>query len=392
MKTLVILGSSGSIGENVLRVVAGLPGALRVAGLAVGRDYRRALAQAREYGVRHVAVADVASARACRREAPDEIRVYEGPEGLIDLAALEEADTVVCAVVGTAGLRPVMAAIDAGKDVALATKEVLVAAGHLVTEAAARSGSRLLPIDSEHSAIAQCLAGGAANGRDDRARVRRLLLTASGGPFANRPDVDFDRVSVEEALNHPRWDMGRKISIDSATLMNKGLEVIEGHWLFGVPLERIDVVIHPESIVHSMVEFVDGAVLAQMSVPDMRFAIQYALLGPERFDVGLPAMDLTEVGALHFRHPHKDRFPCLALARRAGAAGGSLPAVMNAANEVAVEKFLEKRLPFSGIWDVVSQTMDRHEVIDRPDLPEVLNTDAWARQTALSLCADVRKS
>jgi 1-deoxy-D-xylulose-5-phosphate reductoisomerase len=384
VKHVVILGSTGSIGRSALRVVESCPGRLQVCGLAVQGDADGVLEQAVRYGVRDVAVADPVQAARAAAAAPEGVRVHAGPEGVTALAALAEADVVLCAVVGTAGLRPVLTALEAGKDVALATKEVLVAAGALVTEAARASGGRLLPVDSEHSAIFQCL-GPASAGLYRTEGVRRLILTASGGPFAGRPELDLSRVTLAEALAHPRWSMGPKISIDSATLMNKGLEVIEGHWLFGVPMDRIEVVIHPESIVHSMVEFADGSVLAQMSPPDMRYAIQYALLFPERVDSGLPSLDLVAMGGLSFRKPDEARFPCLGLARRAAAGGGTLPAVLNAANEVAVEKFLEKRIPFDGVWRVVERVMDRHSPVGAPDLEQILAADAWARREAAAV-------
>jgi 1-deoxy-D-xylulose-5-phosphate reductoisomerase len=381
VKRVVILGSTGSIGRSALRVAAALPDRLRITGLAVHTDYAGAFEQAGHCGARDIAVADPACAARAAAAAPAGVRVHSGPAGVAALAALEEADVVLCAVVGMAGLFPVLRALACGKDVALATKEVLVAAGALVTDAARAAGGRLLPVDSEHSAIFQCL-GAAAAGVYTHDGIRRLILTASGGPFAARPAVDFSTVTVAQALAHPRWDMGRKISIDSATLMNKGFEVIEGHWLFGVPLDRIDVVIHPESIVHSLVEFADGSVLAQMSPPDMRYAIQYALLFPDRIESGLPALDLVQIGRLTFRAPEPARFPCLDLARRAAAAGGTLPAVLNAANEVAVEKFLDKTIRFSGVWELVARVMDRHTLIGGPDLGQILAADAWARREA----------
>ena len=375
-KNIVILGSSGSIGENALRVVEALPGRFGVVGLAVRRNYRRVLEQARRFNVRAVAVEDPAAAEACRRRAPRGVRVYAGPEGLEKLAGLARADVVVCAVVGTAGLRPVMAAIEAGTDVALATKEVLVSAGDMVMRACARRGVRMLPVDSEHSAVFQCLEG------RDPAGVRRILLTASGGPFGSRPRVNFDRVTLQEVLAHPRWVMGRKVTVDSATMMNKGLEVMEAHWLFGVPLRQIEVVVHPESIVHSLVEFRDGSMLAQLSLPDMRFAIQYALTCPGRLESGLPAMNLARLGALHFAAPDERRFPCLRLAREAAEAGGTLPAVLYAANEVAVQRFLRGELRFSGIWHTVEAVMSRHRAVRRPDLSDVIEADRWARSEA----------
>ena len=380
-KRVAILGSTGSIGCSALRVVEALPGRLQVCGLAVRGDVEGVLAQAARFGVSDVALFDEAAAARAAAAAPAGVRVHAGEDGVSGLAAATGADAVLCAVVGMAGLRPVLAALSDGRDVALATKEVLVAAGELVTAASRASGGRLLPVDSEHSAIFQCL-GPASAGLYRTDGVRRLVLTASGGPFAAQPDRDLSGVTREEALAHPRWSMGPKITIDSATLMNKGLEVIEGHWLFGVPLDRIDVVIHPESIVHSLVEFADGSVLAQMSPPDMRYAIQYALLFPERIDSGLPSLDLVSAGALTFRPPDAGRFPCLGLARRAASVGGTLPAVLNAANEVAVEKFLDQRIPFGGIWRLVERVMERHSPINAPDLEQILAADAWARREA----------
>jgi 1-deoxy-D-xylulose-5-phosphate reductoisomerase len=304
------------------------------------------------------------------------VTVHAGEDGLAEISALDTADVVLCAVVGIAGLRPVMAAIRRGADVALATKEVLVAAGGMVTRACRRRGVRLLPVDSEHSAIFQCLQG------EPPEHVRRIVLTASGGPFAFRTDVDFDRVGIEEVLNHPSWRMGRKVTVDSATMMNKGLEIAEAHWFFGTPVRDIDVVVHPESVVHSMVEFVDGGVRAQLSVPDMRFAIQYALTYPERSAGGLPRLDLAELGALHFHRPDTGRFPALSLARTAAERGGTMPAVLNAANEVAVGRFLDQEIAFSGIWRVVERVMAKHDVIDDPGLDDILEADAWARQAA----------
>ena len=375
-KRLVILGCSGSIGENALRVAEALPDAMEIAGLAVKTNWRRALTSAVRLGVREIAVEDSAAAKECAAAAPAGVRIHSGPEGLVDLATLDGVDLVLCAVVGMAGFRPVLAAASRGISVALATKEVLVGGGAIVTETCRRTGAKLLPVDSEHSAIFQCLAG------SDAADVRKLILTASGGPFAFRPEVDFDKVTREEALNHPRWQMGRKVTIDSATLMNKGLELIEARWLFDVPLERMDVVLHPESLVHSLVEFVDGSLLAQMGPADMRFAIQYALTWPRRLDGGLKPLDLGKLGALHFREPDPARFPCLDLAREAGRQGGTLPAVMNAANEVAVNLFLDNRIRFSAIWRLIGTVMERHTNNPAPALDDILEADAWARREA----------
>jgi 1-deoxy-D-xylulose-5-phosphate reductoisomerase len=384
MKRLILLGSTGSIGDSTLKVVRALPDCFQVVGLAAGSDWKKLIQQAAEFGVRDVAVADGDSAAECGRHAPAGMNLRAGAGGIEALVRETEADCVVCAVVGLAGLRPVLAALQRGLDVALATKEVLVAAGPIVMDLSRRTGGRLLPVDSEHNAVFQCLAGaGIPPGAKADAQVRRIVLTASGGPFSSRREIDFDRVTVKEALAHPRWNMGRKVTIDSATLMNKGLEIMEAHWLFGVPLAKIEVLIHPESIVHSMVEFVDGSLLAQLSPPDMRFAIQYALTWPERRDGGLPSLDFTKIRLLHFEEPDMTRFPCLRLAREAATTGGSLPCVLNAANEVAVDQFLEGRIPFSGIARTVEQVMDAHEVIRAPDLEGLVAADAWARGQAL---------
>jgi 1-deoxy-D-xylulose-5-phosphate reductoisomerase len=372
LRKIVILGSTGSIGQSTLRVCAALPEHFEVIGLAAASRIEPLIDQARAHGVKTIAVADVLAARQAAEKAPD-LTVWSGPEGIERMAAGEGIDTVVCALVGMAGLRPVLAALERGTDVALATKEVLVAAGGRVTGLARRTGAHLLPVDSEHSAIFQCLQG------QPMERVRRLVLTASGGPFAARADIDFEKVTVAEALNHPRWNMGKKVTVDSATLMNKGLEIMEAHWLFDIPLDRIEVLIHPESIVHSLVEFIDGSMLAQMSPPDMRYAIQYALTWPDRFDGGLPTLDLAKVGPLHFSAPDPARFPGLILARSAAATGGTLPAVLNAANEEAVALFLAGRIPFAGIWRTVATVMDRHHSLPDPELDAILEADRWAR-------------
>ena len=396
MKSLVILGSTGSIGENALKVAGALPGTIRVVGLSTRTKITRVLDQAIQFGVGVIAVGDLAAAREAETLArPHGIAVWPGPEGVAALAALAEADTVLCAVVGLSGLQPVLAALDAGHDVALATKEVLVSAGELVMRRRAAAKVKLLPVDSEHSAMFQCLqmpSCQAACVRDDDAgdgraedRVSRLLLTASGGPFALRPEVDFERVTPAEALAHPRWVMGRKVTIDSATMMNKGLELLEAHWLFNLPVRKIGVVVHPESIVHSMVTFVDGSTLAQLSVPDMRFPIQYALTWPERCAVQMPQLDLPRQGSLTFFEPDEARFHCLRLIREAAEAGGTLPAVVNAVDEVAVEAFLTGVIPFAGIWRTVERVMDAHTVRPCSDFGTVSEADAWARGQAYAL-------
>lgn len=398
MRSLIILGSTGSIGESALRVVAALPDRLRVTGLATRTNVARVLEQAAQFQVRQVAVGDPAAAAEARRLAPPGVRVLAGEAGVVELAGTAaDADVVLCALVGLSGLRPVLAAIEAGHDVALATKEVLVAAGELVMAARARHNVRIMPVDSEHSAMFQCLQspvytpfcvrpGDAPAAQAAETRVRQLLLTASGGPFASRPGVDLDKVTIQEALNHPRWAMGRKVTIDSATMMNKGLEIMEARWLFNVPLERVDVVVHPESVVHSLVSFVDGAWLAQLSPPDMRFAIQYALTWPDRAAVEMPPLELSRLARLHFTAPDERRFPCLRLARQAAAAGGTCPTVLNAANEIAVEAFLAGRISFSGIWQTVEQVLSRHERMQIGGLDDILAVDQWARTAAAQCC------
>jgi len=377
MKGLSILGSTGSVGTNVLRVVDAFPGRFRVVGLSAGTNVERLAEQVGRYRPLVVSVATPAARDDLRRMADlGQTRVLVGEEGGVAVATHPEAALVVAAAVGAVGLVPTYEALLAGKDVALANKETLVMAGELMVEAARARGGRLLPIDSEHCAVHQCL-----DGRRPQ-DVRRLVLTASGGPFRKRPRETFDRVTAAEALNHPTWSMGRKISIDSATLMNKGLEVIEARWLFGVPAEKVEVLVHPQSVVHSMVEFVDGTVLAQLGVTDMRLPIQYALSHPERWEAAIPGMDFTRGLCLEFEVPDHDRFPCLGLGYRALRAGGTLPAVLNAANEEAVAAFLDERIPFPAIPESIAAVMDEHRAQPVRALPDVLAADAWARGEA----------
>lgn len=384
MKNIVILGSTGSIGENALRVIKQLDGKFHVTCLAVHSNYTRALEQAAEFRSEYIAVADEKAAAECSKHAPRNIKVLSGTEGLEHAAALNEADLTLVAVVGLAGLKPALAALRAGKDIALATKETLVAAGKLVMELAEQKKCRILPVDSEHSAVFQCLE------QKQPQDVERIILTASGGPFARKPGTELEKITVGQALDHPRWNMGKKVSIDSATMMNKGLEIMEAHWLFNMPLEKIDVLIHPESIVHSMVEFVDGSMLAQMSPSDMRFAIQYALTWPERVPGGLPKLDLAKLGSLNFEHPDTQRFPCLGLARAAADTGGTMPAVLNAANEQAVDQFLKSVIPFPGIWRLVQQVMEAHKTNGNPCLEDIMEADTWARSVVLQLISERR--
>jgi 1-deoxy-D-xylulose-5-phosphate reductoisomerase len=376
-RRVVILGSTGSIGESALKVARDIPGRMEVVGLAAGRNTVRLVEQSREFRPKAVSISDPSAIRNLQSETG--CRVVAGDDGLCELATMAEADLVLIAIVGTAGLRPALAAIEAGKDLAVASKEILVMAGEAVMTAARRKGVRVLPVDSEHNAIFQCLEGRKPE------EVRRIILTASGGPFRTLPAADLEKVTVERALKHPTWNMGAKITIDSATLFNKGLEMIEARWLFDVEMARVDVVVHPQSIVHSMVEFVDNSVLAQLSATDMCFPIQYAVTWPERVPNRLPPLDFSQLAKLEFEAPRRDAFPALDLARRAGTEGGTLPAVMNAANEIAVAAFLERRCPFPAIWRTVGQVMEAHENRSRATLEEIIAADAWARTTAVSL-------
>ena len=379
MKRIAILGSTGSIGRSALAVVDAHPSRLQVAALAAGDNAALLAEQINQYKPRVAAIATAAGLDRLRSalSSAAATRVLSGAEGLLEVASHPEVDVVICASAGTAGLEAVLAAIEAGKTIALANKEVLVMAGALVTEAAQRNCVSILPVDSEHNAIHQCL-----HGRNPD-EIRRLILTASGGPFRELPEADLERVRPEAALRHPTWQMGRKITIDSATLMNKGLEVIEAHWLFGVDADRIDVLIHPQSIVHSMVELNDGSVIAQLGITDMRLPIQYACSYPERWETPLPTLNLAKAGRLEFHEPAHDRFPCLALAYRALRAGGTLPVVLNAANEVAVEAFLDGKLGFTAIPRVIEKTMNTHEIERVSTIDTVRRVDRWARQQAL---------
>jgi 1-deoxy-D-xylulose-5-phosphate reductoisomerase len=379
MKRLAILGSTGSIGEQTLDVVAAHPERFRVVALAAGRRVERLVEQARRFGVERVSVADEASVPAVREALGPDVAVGCGDAGLVDVATAP-ADLVVAGLVGAVGLSPVLAAIRVGRAIALANKEVMVMAGALVRREARARGVEVVPIDSEHSAIFQCLAGS----RPDE--IARLILTCSGGPFRTATADRIARATVEEALAHPNWSMGDKITIDSATLMNKGLEVIEARWLFDVPADRVDVVVHPQSIVHSLVEFRDRSVLAQLGLPDMRVPIAVALAHPERIELDLPRLDLAEVARLDFEPPDRARFPCLDLAYRAVAGSEAAPAVLNAANEIAVGAFLERRIAFPEIAELVASVLDLHlkdhrgERLD--DLAKVVAADGWARAAA----------
>jgi 1-deoxy-D-xylulose-5-phosphate reductoisomerase len=377
MKNVVLLGSTGSIGTSTIKVADDLPDQIRLLGLAAGNNVELLLDQTRKHKPEAISICDPAKAKELQDALDTSTRVFCGNEGLIKLATLPDADIVLIAIVGTAGLKPALAAIRAGKDIAVASKEILVMAGEIVMSEARKYGVRVLAVDSEHSAIFQCLDGKPSNS------VRKLWLTASGGPFRKTPKEDFASITVEQALKHPSWVMGRKITIDSATLFNKALEMIEARWLFDIEMGRVDVVVHPQSVVHSMVEFVDGSMLAQLSTPDMCLPIQYALTYPERAASDRVQTSLAKLGSLNFEEPDVERFPALQLARRAGEIGGTLPAVLNAANEVAVEAFVNRKLNFPQITDTVRRTMDAHKVVPHPTLEQILEADAWARKEAV---------
>jgi 1-deoxy-D-xylulose-5-phosphate reductoisomerase len=376
MKNVVLLGSTGSIGTSTVKVAEDLPDRIRLLGLAAGNNAELLLKQARKHRPKAISINNPEKARDLGKFFGAATQVYSGDEGLIKLATLPTADIVLIAIVGTAGLKPALAAIRAGKDIAIASKEILVMAGEIVMSEARKHGVRVLAVDSEHSAIFQCLDGKPSNS------VRKLWLTASGGPFRNTPKEEFPNITVERALKHPSWVMGKKITIDSATLFNKGLEMIEARWLFDIGMERVGVLVHPQSIVHSLVEFVDGALLAQLSTPDMCLPIQYALTYPDRAPSERVQTNFAKLGNLTFEEPDAERFPALKLARRAGEVGGTLPSVLNAANEVAVAAFLNRKINFPQITEIVRRTMEAHTVVLHPTLEQILEADAWARREA----------
>lgn len=375
-KKVAVLGSTGSIGTQTLDVISREPEAYEVVSLAAGTRYELLLEQAQRFKPKLVSIGTKELADRIRHELPSGTRLLWGEEGLIEAAGAVGADYVVCALMGSVGLRSTLAAIDAGAAIGLANKETLVTAGHIVMKRAAERGVPVLPIDSEHSAIFQCLNG------ERRGDIRRLVVTASGGSFRGRTREELRDVTVEDALKHPNWSMGAKITIDSATMANKGLEVMEAHWLFGLPYDRIDVVLHPESIVHSMVEFVDTSVMAQLGNPDMRVPIQYALTYPGRRPSPASPLDLLQAGALHFKPMDFARYPCLAMAYEAGRAGGTAPTVFNAANEIAVARFLSRDIPFLAIEQIIEAALTAHEPQAEPDLAAIAAADAAARAAA----------
>jgi len=383
LKKISILGSTGSIGTSTLSVVERFPERFSVVAIAGGNNSELLESQIRKFKPAMAAIAGEKAAGELRKRCKDlPVRILSGVEGMIQVATAENADITVSSIVGTAGLVPTMAAIQAGKDIALANKEVLVTAGELVMAECRSRNVKLFPVDSEHSAIFQCLHSG------ERGDVRRLILTASGGPFRNHTKKDLAKVTLAQALKHPNWNMGRKITIDSATLMNKGLEVIEAHWLFGMGPEQINVLVHPQSIVHSLVEYQDGSVVAQLGMPDMKGPIAYALSYPDRLPDVSPGLDLASIATLTFQEPDRDLFPCLGFAYDALRAGGSMPAVLSAANEVAVKYFLEEKIGFMDIPRVLRATMDAHTPIVLKSVDEALKADLWARHEAERVIAD----
>ncbi|MFL6501754.1 MAG: 1-deoxy-D-xylulose-5-phosphate reductoisomerase [Candidatus Udaeobacter sp.] len=386
-KRVVVLGATGSIGESALKVARDIPERMEIVGLAAKSNVQKLAAAANEVRPESLCLVDETQIDVLGRALKYEPKIYSGESGLLEIACLTNADMVLVAIVGTGGLRPALAAIKAGKDLAVASKEILVMAGEIVMREAQDTRVQILPVDSEHNAIFQCLEAGRGGATRDEGvasptDVRRIILTASGGPFRETPRTAFDSITPEQALKHPTWNMGPKITIDSATLFNKGLEMIEAHWLFGVEMKRVEVVIHPQSIVHSMVEFTDGSTLAQLSYSDMCFPIQYAVTWPDRVANSLPPLDFAKLSKLEFSIPRYDDFPALNLARRAGEIGGTLPAVMNAANEIAVAAFLDRKVRFPEIWKIVEDVMDQHPHVAHADLDAILGADQWARAQA----------
>lgn len=376
MKRVILLGSSGSIGQSACKVARALPKKMKLVGFAVNKSTDTLLEQVKEFSPEAVTITDLHAAEKVESHLPKKCKFFKGEEGLTQLVEETKADMVLVAIVGTAGLKPALAALKSGKDLAVASKEILVMAGENVMSLARKKKRHVLPVDSEHNAIFQCLENSSPE------KVRRLILTASGGPFRKTSAEELKHVTVEQALNHPTWKMGKKITIDSATLFNKGLEMIEARWLFDVEMARIDVIVHPESIVHSMVEFIDHSILAQLSKSDMCFPIQYAVTYPDRVQGNLPQLNFAQLRQLTFEAPDPLRFPSLRLARTAGEKGGTLPAVFNATNEVAADKFLHGKCKFPTIWESVESVMDKHAVIASPSLSDILEADSWARKEA----------
>jgi 1-deoxy-D-xylulose-5-phosphate reductoisomerase len=372
-RRIILLGSTGSIGASAIKVATTMPDRMEIVGMAAHRSAQKLAEAANRFKPEALCLVDPASLDELRAALTYHPEIFTGEEGLVELSTLPGADMVLVAIVGTAGLRPALAAIDSGKDLAIASKEILVMAGEIVMSHARNKNVSILPVDSEHNAIFQCLEA------KRNEEIQNLILTASGGPFRQWPAAQLKNVTKSDALRHPTWKMGQKITIDSATLFNKGLEMIEARWLFNVPMSRVQVIVHPQSIVHSMVEFVDGSILAQLSHSDMCFPIQYAVTWPDRAPTSLRPLRLAEIGKLEFEEPRYDDFPALNLAREAGEAGGVLPAILNAANEVAVQAFLDDRIPFTAIWGLVQNAMKKYSNLARPSLDDILQADKEAR-------------
>ena len=385
MKKIVILGSTGSIGVTALRVIRQNPEKYKVVGLTAGRNVRLLLRQIAEFKPKAVAVLQEKDKEWLKSEVQDQfIEVYSGEEGFVKVATIAESDIVISSIMGAAGLIPTFSAIKAGKDIALANKETIVMAGPIVVEEVKKRGVFIIPVDSEHSAIFQSIQG---HPKDD---IKRVILTASGGPFKDASLEEMANVTPEQALKHPNWKMGKKITIDSATMMNKGLEVIEARWLFDIPVDKIDILVHPQSIVHSMVEYKDGSIIAQLGIPDMSIPISYALSYPHHVENDLPSLELDKIKVLSFEKPDLKRFKCIRLAYEAIKIGGSMPAVMNGANEVAVEAFLRKEIGFLDIPDIIERVMSVHEPFPVDSIASVMEADRWARQKAEDIIKSIQ--
>lgn len=379
MKNIAILGSTGSIGTQTIEVIEAHPEQFKLVSLAAGSNVSLIIEQANRHRPELISVSSKEIADQVRLHIPAQIRLTYGVEGLIEVATSQKAELLVTAIVGSIGLTPTLAAMEAGKTIAIANKETLVTAGQIVMDKAKEYDIQLLPVDSEHSAIFQCLQG------ENKQRVEEIILTASGGSFRHRSREELKNVTVEDALHHPNWSMGAKVTIDSATMMNKGLEVIEAHWLFQLPFEQIKVVLHEESIIHSMVLFQDSAIMAQLGTPDMRVPIQYALTYPDRFEHKSERLNLAAIGKLHFKDMDFRRYPCLKLAYDAGQTGGTMPTVLNAANEIAVERFLRSEISFLQIEEIIYKTLEQHTPTMNPVLSDIEEVDQWARKIALNI-------
>jgi 1-deoxy-D-xylulose-5-phosphate reductoisomerase len=379
-KKVCILGSTGSIGRNALKVISDLSNRFEICGLSAQSNVSLLAEQANKFRPKAVAIADEKGESELRKKLKKRIRVFSGKDGVEELAGKEEADIILVAISGSASIRPAYAAVSSGKDVALASKEALVSAGHIITREAKRKNAAIIPVDSEHSAVFQCLLG------NNVSRVSRLYITASGGPLRNMPKRTFKDLPAKIVLKHPKWKMGKKISVDSATMMNKGLEVIEAKWLFGIGIDKIKILIHPEAIVHSMVEFIDGSLLAQLGITDMRLPIQYALSYPERFKNRLKPLDLVQTRGLTFHKPDMHKFPSLKLAYEAAKKGGSAPCVLNASNEIAVKAFLDGKIKFTDIPVIIEKLLSRHKRIAFPSLDEIDRIEKWVEEEVDRFC------